>query len=169
MINTVHLQYLNIIILSLILVQLFYPVYAFIKRQTKSNGLATTLSIILVIVLIVVPIALIVSLTINEIQNVIRTTHILDNLEGLQAFRTGIDQAVAACQRSNAAHMPEVRRRSNVVGSNLRPRSAARRQDALSSACVGRRAISAYLSRYLALPGSQKLSGWNCAITFTGA
>jgi len=87
--------YLNIIILSLILVQLFYPVYAFIKRQTKSNGLATTLSIILVIVLIVVPIALIVSLTINEIQNVIRTTHILDNLEGLQAFRTGIDQAVA--------------------------------------------------------------------------
>ena len=33
----------------------------------------------------------------------------------------------------------------------------------------GRRAISAYLSRYLALAGSQKLSGWNCAITFTGA
>ena len=26
-----------------------------------------------------------------------------------------------------------------------------------------------YLFRYLALAGSQKLSGWNCAITFTGA
>ncbi|MEO6729027.1 MAG: AI-2E family transporter [Candidatus Dojkabacteria bacterium] len=87
--------YLNIIVLALVLVQLFHPIYAYIKNHTKSNGLATTLSIILVIVLIVVPIALIVSLTINEIQNVIRTTKILDNLEGLQAFRTGIDQAVA--------------------------------------------------------------------------
>src|SRR5262249_58923757 len=45
----------------------------------------------------------------------------------------------------------------------------ARRHESWSSAGVGRRAISAYLSRYLALAGSQKLSGWNCAITFTGA
>jgi len=28
---------------------------------------------------------------------------------------------------------------------------------------------SSYLSRYLTLTGSQKLLGWNCAITFTGA
>src|SRR6266571_2959228 len=65
--------------------------------------------------------------------------------------------------------MPKALRRSNEAVSNLRPNSRARRQDSLSSACVGRRAISAYLPRYLTLAGSQKLSGWNCAITFTGA
>src|SRR5262249_18697132 len=43
--------------------------------------------------------------------------------------------------------------------SNLRSNSRARRQESLSSVCVGGRAISAYLSRYLALAGSQKLSG----------
>src|SRR5262249_23748550 len=47
--------------------------------------------------------------------------------------------------------------------------SRARRQDIFSSVRDGRRAISAYLSRYLVLAESQKLSGWNCAITFTGA
>src|SRR5262245_36220126 len=50
-------------------------------------------------------------------------------------------------------------RRSNVAVSNLRSNSRARRQESLSSVCVGGRAISAYLSRYLALAGSQKLSG----------
>src|SRR5262249_42791279 len=60
-------------------------------------------------------------------------------------------------------------RRPNVVVSNFRPNSRARRQDIFSSVRDGRRAISAYLSRYLGFAGSQKLSGWNCAITFTGA
>src|SRR6516165_7774557 len=50
-------------------------------------------------------------------------------------------------------------RRSNVAVSNLRSNSRARRHESLSSICVGGRAISAYLSRYLALSGSQKLSG----------
>jgi hypothetical protein len=59
--------------------------------------------------------------------------------------------------------------RSNVVVSNFRPNSRARRQELFSSARDGRRAISAYLSRYLALAESQKLSGWNCAITLIGA
>src|SRR5262245_56147 len=50
-------------------------------------------------------------------------------------------------------------RRSNVAVSNVRSNSRARRQESLSSVCVGGRAISAYLSRCLALAGSQKLSG----------
>src|SRR5262249_37910224 len=58
-------------------------------------------------------------------------------------------------------------RRSNVAVSNLRPNSRAWRQESPSSVRVGGRAISAYLSRYLALAGSQKLSGRNCAITLT--
>src|SRR6516164_7114222 len=70
---------------------------------------------------------------------------------------------------SSSAGMPNVLRRSNVVDSNFRPNSRARRQDIFSSVRDGRRAISAYLSRYLVLAESQKLSGWNCAITFTGA
>ena len=69
---------------------------------------------------------------------------------------------------SNVA-MPNASRRSNEAVSNLRPNSLARRQESSSSTRVGRRAIPTYLSRYLALVGSQKLSGWNCAITFTGA
>jgi hypothetical protein len=55
--------------------------------------------------------------------------------------------------------IPEPLRRSNVAVSNLRPNSRAWRQESSSSVRVGGRAISAYLSRYLALAGSQKLSG----------
>jgi len=59
--------------------------------------------------------------------------------------------------------MPNELERSNVVVSNFRPSSRARRQELLSSVRDGGRAISAYLSRYLVLAESQKLSGWNCA------
>src|SRR5207247_2362010 len=72
-------------------------------------------------------------------------------------------------QISSIAGVAKALLRSKVLVSNLRPNSRARRQDSSSSVCVGWRAISPYLSQYLALAGSQKLSGWNCAITFTGA
>src|ERR1700737_3974517 len=75
----------------------------------------------------------------------------------------------ASYQSSSIADVPEALSRSNEAVSHLRPSSHARRQASWSSGAVGRGAISAYLSRYLALAGSQKLSGWNCAITFTGA
>src|SRR5215831_11859028 len=67
------------------------------------------------------------------------------------------------------AVMPNGWRRSKVVASKLSPSSRARRQQSASSMRVGERAISAYLSRYLSVAGSQKLSGRNWAITFTGA
>src|SRR6516162_6171302 len=72
-------------------------------------------------------------------------------------------------QNSSIDVMPSPLRPSNVAVSNLRPNSRAWRQESPSSVRVGGRAISAYLSRYLALAGSQKLSGRNCAITLTGA
>src|SRR5262249_40507203 len=78
------------------------------------------------------------------------------------------DQHAVASQSSSIVR-PKGSRRSNVVVSNRRRNSRARRQESSSSAWVGRRAMSAYLSRYLALVGSQKLSGWNCSITFSGA
>ncbi|MEP7103865.1 MAG: AI-2E family transporter [Candidatus Dojkabacteria bacterium] len=86
--------FFNVLILSLIIVQLFHPIYAFIKDKTKSNGLSTTLSIILVLVLFIVPIVLIVVFSINEVQNVIRSTGILDNLDSFKGFKDSIDQAV---------------------------------------------------------------------------
>src|SRR6516162_8542012 len=70
---------------------------------------------------------------------------------------------------SSSAGVPDLLLRSNVAASNFRPSSRARRQDIFSSVRDGPRAISAYLSRYLVLPESQKLSGWNCAITLFGA
>jgi hypothetical protein len=60
---------------------------------------------------------------------------------------------------TQASTVMSTARRSNVAVSNLRSNSRARRQDWSSSVWVGGRAISAYLSRYLALAGSQKLSG----------
>src|SRR6516164_1370398 len=72
-------------------------------------------------------------------------------------------------QSSSIDVRPSPLRPSNVAVSNLRPNSRAWRQESSSSVRVGGRAISAYLSRYLALAGSQKLSGRNCAITLTGA
>src|SRR5262249_12655382 len=64
--------------------------------------------------------------------------------------------------------MSTLLRRSNVAVSNLRSNSRARRQESLSSVCVGGRAICRYLSPYCALSGSEKLSGRNCGITLTG-
>jgi len=62
-------------------------------------------------------------------------------------------------QISNIAVKVKGLRRSKVVVSNLSPNLRACCHEASSSGGVGWRAISAYLPRYFALPGSQKLSG----------
>lgn len=61
--------YFNIIIISLIIVQVFHPFYSFIYRQTKSKGFSTLLSIIVTLVCVIIPLVLILLLTINEIRN----------------------------------------------------------------------------------------------------
>src|SRR6516164_4380127 len=60
---------------------------------------------------------------------------------------------------SSSTGMPNALLRSNVVASNFRPNLRARCQELFTSVFDGRRAISAYLSRYLLLAESQKLSG----------
>lgn len=61
--------YFNIIIISLIIVQIFHPFYRFIYRKTKSAGLSTLLSIIVTLVCVIIPLVIILLLTINEIKN----------------------------------------------------------------------------------------------------
>src|SRR6516164_1726281 len=87
------------------------------------------------------------------------TRHTEQDLPAACARSVGLTHNLNHISRS--AGVPKVLERSNVAVSNLRPNSRARRQELFNSACDGRRPISAYLSRYLPLVGSQKLSGWN--------
>lgn len=76
--------YINIIIISLIIVQIFHPFYKFIFRKTKSAGFSTLLSIIVTLVCVIVPFVLILLLTINEIKNLTDSGNLLNiagNLE----------------------------------------------------------------------------------------
>jgi hypothetical protein len=68
-------------------------------------------------------------------------------------------------QISAIAALPKALRRSKVVVSNLSPNSRMRRHEASSSLCVGLLVFVTVFGTHW----SQKLLGWNCAITFTGA
>lgn len=77
--------YLNIIILSLIIVQIFHPFYKFVLRKTKSVGLSTLMSILVTLVCVIIPLIIILLLTINEIRNLSDSGNLIDivgNLEG---------------------------------------------------------------------------------------
>jgi len=77
--------YFNIIIISLIIVQIFHPFYKFVYSKTKSAGLSTLASIIVTLVCVIIPLVLILLLTINEIKNISDSGNlfnIVGNLEG---------------------------------------------------------------------------------------
>ncbi len=75
--------YLNIIIISLVIVQVFHPFYRFILSKTKSEAFSTFLSIIITLLFVLIPIALIILLTFNEIKNISEANNILKILEDL--------------------------------------------------------------------------------------
>jgi len=75
--------YLNIIIIALVLVQIFHPVYRYLLRKTNSQPLSTTLSVLITIFLMVIPIILLVILTLSEVSK-FTTSNIL-NLNELQS------------------------------------------------------------------------------------
>jgi predicted PurR-regulated permease PerM len=85
-------RYLNIIIISFIIVQLFYPVYYFLKRKTKSSGLANFLTILSVMFFVIVPLILIILFTLLEVQNLANSTTIISNLGDLE---TGINNLIS--------------------------------------------------------------------------
>ena len=77
--------YFNIIIISLIIVQIFHPFYKFIYGKTRSAGISTFASIIVTLVCVIIPLVLILLLTINEIKNISDSGNlfsIVGNLEG---------------------------------------------------------------------------------------
>ncbi len=77
--------YFNIIIISLIIVQIFHPFYKFIYGKTRSAGLSTFISIVVTLVCVIIPLVLILLLTINEIKNISDSGNlfsIVGNLEG---------------------------------------------------------------------------------------
>lgn len=67
-------KYINVIIVSLVIVQLFHPLYRLFKKVLKSSGAATFLSVILVLIFVIVPIILILILIVTEVQNIANST-----------------------------------------------------------------------------------------------
>lgn len=84
--------FINIIIVSLILVQLFHPYYRWFLRKTKSKAASTFLSIIITLLFFIIPVAILIILTIGEIQNITQSNNIFDILNNLE---TAINEGIA--------------------------------------------------------------------------
>lgn len=87
------LPYLNVIILALVIVQIFHPLYKFFIKTLRSKGISTFLSIIFVLILFVLPLTAIIILAVNEVQNIISSTEIL-NSGIFQSFKDSIVGAI---------------------------------------------------------------------------
>ncbi len=77
--------YLNIIIISLVITQIFHPLYRFLYRKTRSAGLSTLISVLTTLISVIVPLIIILILTINEIRTLTESGNLLNivgNLEG---------------------------------------------------------------------------------------
>lgn len=76
--------YINIIIFSVVIVQIFHPMYRFILRVTKSPSFSTFLTVLITILLVVVSITLISLLTFSELRNFSRADNIISMLQNIQ-------------------------------------------------------------------------------------
>lgn len=76
--------YFNIILLSLVIVQIFFPFYRFIYRVTKSKGFSTFLSVIISLILIIIPILLLTIFILGEARNLTQGSDILASIKGLE-------------------------------------------------------------------------------------
>ena len=80
----IFLPYLNIIIIALILVQIFQPVYKRLLSRTNSKALSTALSVLIVLFFMIIPIVILVLLTLGEVSR-ITTSSTFINLNDLQS------------------------------------------------------------------------------------
>lgn len=87
---TTFSRYLNLIIISFVIVQIFYPAYKFINNKIKSNGISTFLSILLVLLTLIVPITIILILVVSEIQNLANSTLLFVNVGNLETIANNI-------------------------------------------------------------------------------
>src|SRR5258708_4879932 len=76
--------YVNIIIVSIVIVQAFHPLYKFILKKTKSSALSTIISILVALIVVIVPLVIILLLTINEVKNLSDGNNILDFIGNLE-------------------------------------------------------------------------------------
>jgi len=77
--------YFNIILISLVVVQLIYPIYSALLKFTKSRGFSTLISVLLSLTLIIVPIVLLTIFILGEVRNLTEGRDILASIRGVEA------------------------------------------------------------------------------------
>ncbi len=78
--------FINIILLALVIVQMFHPIYTRVHRLLRSTGISSILTTLSAFVIVVVPIILISALAIAEITNLVST---------VTGSKSGTDSAIA--------------------------------------------------------------------------
>jgi len=77
-------RYLNIIIVSLVIVQVFHPLFRFLRDKLKSTGIATFLSVLSVLMLLIIPLTLILILIVTEVRGLASSNLIFANITNLE-------------------------------------------------------------------------------------
>ena len=65
---TVFSRYLNLLIVTFVIVYVFSPLYRFFIDKLKNKGVATALSVVSVLLFVIIPLVIILVLVVNEIQ-----------------------------------------------------------------------------------------------------
>lgn len=88
------LRYVPIIITAAIVVYIFYPVFEWLKRKTKSPGAAASLTLLIVVIVAFVPLAIMVTITIQQFSYAISqaVSYVASNNPGL-VVQNSIDTA----------------------------------------------------------------------------
>lgn len=83
--------FLNIIVIALVIVQLFYPVYRWLQRGLRNKGIASLITTLITLFVVVVPVILISLLVIEEITRLLpqdngQTVELNTPGDGIQTF-----------------------------------------------------------------------------------
>jgi len=98
----IFLPYLNIIIVSLVIVQIFYPIYQGIYKKTKSAAFSTAISVLTTLIFVIVPIILLILLILGEVRNITETSNIIGDLGNLQESVNNFVSSINTLLSSNS-------------------------------------------------------------------
>lgn len=73
--------FVNIILISLVIVQIFYPFYRWFLKKTKNKGLSTTLSVITSLLFFIIPVILLSILIFRQIEGLITSQSFIKFIE----------------------------------------------------------------------------------------
>ncbi len=107
----IFLPYINIIIISLVIVQLFYPIYKFLVNRSGSKVLSVTVSVLVALLLFIIPITIIILLTFNEIQNIAKTNGIINILDSLEKTINNIINSINSVSSQNSIVLSNIQLR----------------------------------------------------------